>query len=143
MSASELQLTRIVPAPVDEVYRAWTDPEVMVRWWAPPDRTLAHAEIDARPGGSYRLEMVGGDGGRYVIAGEYVDVDPPHRLSFTWRFEVGGPGPEESHVTVELRPFGEHTELVLTHGGFPDIETAVPYRGGWEQVLPKLVALFD
>jgi uncharacterized protein YndB with AHSA1/START domain len=143
MNGNELHITRLVPAPVEEVYRAWTDPEVLMRWWGPVNTEMRDAQIDARPGGRYRFEMVGASGAPTVIAGEYVDVDPPHRLSFTWRFEAGGPGPQESHVTVELREVGDQTELVLTHGGFPDPSAAAPYGDGWGTVLPKLIALFD
>lgn len=142
MSASELHITRLVPAPVEDVYRAWTDPDVLARWWGREGQSVRRAEIDARVGGRYRFEVASAEGATYVIAGEYVDVDPPHRLSFTWRFEVGGPGPEESHVTVELRPAGEDTELVLTHGGFPSTEAAAPYGAGWEETFVKLLALF-
>ncbi|MFL5845096.1 MAG: SRPBCC domain-containing protein [Solirubrobacteraceae bacterium] len=142
MSTSELQLTRIVPAPVEDVYRAWTDPAVLAQWWGRASQVVRSAEADARMGGAYRIEVVNDEGAVYVIAGEYTDVDPPHRLAFTWRFEVGGPGPQESHVSVELRPAGAETELVLTHGGFPDVPAAAPYRSGWEDALAKLVGLF-
>lgn len=142
MSTHELHLTRIVPAPVEEVYRAWTDPAVLARWWGRADQVVRRADADPRPGGAYRFEVATATGAIYVVAGEYTDVDPPHRLAFTWRFETGGPGPEESHVVVELRPVGEHTELVLTHGGFPDAAAASPYGSGWEDSLAKLVVLF-
>jgi uncharacterized protein YndB with AHSA1/START domain len=143
MTAPELRLTRLVPATVEEVFRAWTDPEVMARWWGPGDNAVSHVELDPRPGGSYRLEFASVQGGTLVMAGTYIAVEPPRHLSFTWRWEVGGPDDVESRVTVELTPAGEHTELVIVHGGFPDEAAAGPYSWGWDAALPKLVALFE
>jgi Uncharacterized conserved protein len=143
MNPPELRLTRLVPGPVEEVFRAWTDPEVLARWWGPGDNAVSHVELDPRPGGSYRLAFATPEGGTLVMAGTYIEVEPPHHLSFTWHWEVGGPDKVESRVTVELNPAGDATELVITHGGFPDDQTAAPYSNGWEAALPKLLALFE
>lgn len=143
MTPRELRLTRLVPASLEEVFRAWTDPEVLAQWWGPGDNAVSEVEIDARPGGRYRMAFATAEGGTLVMAGTYIEVDPPRHLSFTWRWEVGGPDKVESHVTVELNPAGDATELVVTHGGFPDDAAAAPYGNGWEAVLPKLVALFQ
>jgi len=143
VTASELRLTRVVPASVEEVFEAWTDPEVLARWWGPGGSTVSEAEIDPVPGGRYRMVINTAEGNTLAMAGIYVAVDPPRRLEFTWRWEMGGPDDVESRVTVELTPMGDETELVLVHGGFPDAETAAPYSGGWEATLPGLISLFD
>lgn len=143
MNPPELRLTRMVPASVEDVFRAWTDPEVLARWWGPGDHTVTDVELDAQLGGRYRLVVATPEGGTMIMVGIYVEFDPPHRLSFTWNWEAGGVNRVESRVTVELRPAGEATELVLWHGGFPDEAVAAPYRRGWDATLPKLLALFD
>jgi uncharacterized protein YndB with AHSA1/START domain len=140
---SVLRMTRVVPAPAEEVFRAWTDPAVLRLWWGPGEHQLKEVEADARPGGTYRFEVTAPEGFRYVIAGDYIEVDPPRRLSFTWRFVEGGPDEHTSRVTVELEPRGEQTELRLTHDRFPTDEAAAPYARGWEQTLPNFLALFD
>jgi uncharacterized protein YndB with AHSA1/START domain len=142
MTSPELTLTRIVDGSVEEVFRAWTDGELMRRWWGPADFSTPVAELDPRPGGHYRLVMQAPGGRRMAVVGTYREVDPPRRLVFTWRWEDGVPDDIESLVTLELTSLGARTELVLTHGGFPDERTAAPYRDGWEAALPKLAALF-
>ena len=137
----EYRVTRLVPAPVEEVFRAWTDPAVMRRWFGPGEAT-AEIEADARPGGTYRFVLRRADGGPLAVSGSYREVDPPRRLSFTWAWEEGGPDDVESLVTVELAPAGDGTEMTLTHGGFPDAGVAAPYGVGWTNSLPKLEALF-
>ena len=140
--SSSLQMTRVVPAPPEEVFQAWTDPEILVRWWGAGETRLVGVEVDPRPGGDYRFEVASPEGGRYEIAGTYEEVDPPRRLSFTWQFVSGGPDDSTSKVTVELTPRGGETELRLTHDRFPSDEAAAPYGRGWEATLPKLLALF-
>jgi uncharacterized protein YndB with AHSA1/START domain len=142
MSTPELRLTRIVDGPVEEVFRAWTEGALLRRWWGPDQFSIPAAELDARPGGRYRLVMASPEGRTMAITGTYREVDPPRRLVFTWRWEAGVPDEVESVVTVELSPLGERTELVLTHTGFPDARTAAPYGDGWGVALPRLVALF-
>jgi uncharacterized protein YndB with AHSA1/START domain len=143
MTAPELRLTRVVNGSIDDVFRAWTDPAVLATWWGPGKFTTPEVELDVRPGGAYRMVMQSPEGDSMAVTGEYFDVEPPHRLVFTWRWEAGFPDAVESVVTVELSPLGDRTELVLTHAGFPDAAVAAPYSDGWEAVLPKLAALFD
>jgi uncharacterized protein YndB with AHSA1/START domain len=144
MTPREVRLTRLVPAPVEDVFAAWTDPVVLSSWWGAGENEVSFVETDPRPGGTYRLIVRTPDEVRFVLRGTYVEVDPPHRLSFTWEWEAGGPGDSvTSQVTVELRPAGDATELVLTHGGFPDDAIAAPYGRGWEPPLARLVALFE
>lgn len=76
-----------------------------------------------------------------VIIGTYREVEPPRRLIFSWRWEGGVPDAVESLVTVELTPAGSRTELVLTHGGFPDEDAGQSYANGWTYSLPRLAAL--
>jgi uncharacterized protein YndB with AHSA1/START domain len=138
----EVRITRIIDAPREDVFRAWTEPEQIRRWWGPGEFTCPAAEVDLRPGGSYRLEMQPTAGDPFVVAGTYLEVEPPARLVYTWRWE-SGPAADgsESRVSVEFRADGERTELILTHTDFPESHGPAPYQMGWEGGLDKFEAL--
>jgi uncharacterized protein YndB with AHSA1/START domain len=126
---------RLLPAPVDQVFAAWTDPQMMARWLAPSGR--AEAEADVRVGGGFRVVMIG-DGMRIEHTGEYVVVDPPRRLCFTWISSYTGSEP--SLVDVALTPRGATTWLVLSHQRLPRASVA-SHEGGWGAILERLAAV--
>lgn len=138
----EYRTSRLVEATPEDVFEAWTDPEVLARWFGPGTMTTPGVELDPQPGGRYRFTMRDTDGSEFVVGGTFREVDPPRRLEFTWRWESGVPHTFESLVTVELVPVGEATELTLVHTGFPDAEIAASHEQGWGGGLVKLVALF-
>ena len=138
-----VEIVRIIEAPREQVFRAWTDPDELRRWWGPGEFTCPEAEVDLRPGGRYRLVMQPTAGEPFVLAGTYREVEPPARLVYTWRWETGPAADgSESLVTVEFRDRGDHTELVLTHSEFPASHGPAPYRMGWEGGLVKFEARF-
>ena len=138
-----VQIVRMIDAPRTEVFHAWTDPEHLRRWWGPGAFTCPEAEVDLRPGGSYRLVMQATAGDPFVLGGTYREVQPPERLVYTWRWETGPAADgSESLVTVEFREQGERTELVLTHTDFPESHGPAPYQMGWDGGLDKFEALF-
>ena len=108
MSAHELVIERAFAAPRDAVFRAWVSPEVLRRWWgAGPDWTSPAVEIDLRPGGRYRLSMQDPSGTVRTVGGEYVEVDPPRRLVYTWAWETHGAANDApTLVTVEFHEGG-------------------------------------
>jgi uncharacterized protein YndB with AHSA1/START domain len=124
---------RIAAAPKD-VFPYFTDPEKLAAWKA------ATVEVEARPGGRFRMDVTGrGD----VAHGQYVDIDPPHRITFTWRWErderdAHPTGPAPSVVEITLTPDGDGTLLRLVHRG-----VASPNRegsaAGWTHYLARLV----
>lgn len=131
-----IRIERLIPAPIDEVFAAWTDPKTMADWLSPVGR--AEVEADVRVGGKFRLAMVG-DGVQIDHEGEYVTIEPPRSLSFTWRspYTMG----IASMVTVTLEPHERATRLVLVHEQLPD-EAAESHRGGWASILDRLSATF-
>jgi uncharacterized protein YndB with AHSA1/START domain len=133
-----LELRRVLPAPADEVFDAWTRPELMVQWFAPASMTTPAASVDLREGGAYRVEMQGPDGGRHVTTGRYLEVVPARRLVFTWGWD--GLDRRETIVTVELHARGEETELVLRHERFATAADRDSHRDGWSGALEKLAA---
>jgi uncharacterized protein YndB with AHSA1/START domain len=99
-----LRLERIFDAPVHAVFDAWTNPEVLRRWWSvDPTWSTTVAEVDLRTGGSYRLSM------------QDPNEDAPH----------------ESTVTVRFLPEGERTRVTLEHTGLPSPESRDRHGEGW------------
>jgi uncharacterized protein YndB with AHSA1/START domain len=145
MAGSEavLRIEETFPAPREKVFAAWTHPEVLRRWWAAgPGWTSPWVEVDLRVGGTYRLAMTApGAADTNVVTGEYLEVDPPQRLVYTWRWEsAGAPGGDAATlVTVEFRDAGATgTTVVLTHSGFPDAEVRDQHGAGWRACLAQL-----
>lgn len=85
-SDRELVLARIIDAPRDKVYRAWTDPEIMTRWFTPPPWTTPHVELDVRAGGANLVLMRGPEGQEMPNRGVYLEVVPNEKLVFTDAF---------------------------------------------------------
>ncbi|HEX3391299.1 MAG TPA: SRPBCC domain-containing protein [Solirubrobacteraceae bacterium] len=132
-SETSLRIERSYDASPEEVFDAWTNPEVLRRWWAVhPDGSTPVAEVDLREGGRYRLSMEGPDAERHTVQGEYLEVDRPSRLVYSWRWELdaGGLGPA-STVTVEFCEQGERTNVVLEHAGLPDADSRDRHAEGW------------
>ena len=99
------------------------------------------AEVDARPGGRYRLSMKTDQGEIHTVGGEYQEVDRPERLVYTWQWEEGPEpvqGGNDTVVTVEFVEDGDGTLVKLTHTGFPSQEIMGMHEQGWNAVLAKL-----
>jgi uncharacterized protein YndB with AHSA1/START domain len=135
-----LEMSRVFDAPREEVFRAWTDPTELARWWGPGEFSCPQADVDLRPGGSYRLVMKPTEGPEMVLGGTYREVEPPERLVYTWKWESGWPDPTELVVTVRFRDLGEQTEVLLTQHGFADDNGLAANTWGWESGLDKLAA---
>jgi uncharacterized protein YndB with AHSA1/START domain len=140
----QVRIVRTIEAPRDEVFRAWTDPEQLRRWWGPGEFTCPEAEVDLQPGGTYKLVMQPTAGDPFVLGGTFREVEVPERLVYTWRWETGPAADgSESLVSVEFHDRGDVTELVLVHSDFPPSHGAAPYQMGWEGGLVKLEAMMS
>ena len=140
-ATNSLRVKRHVLASPEAVYRAWTDGSQLTQWFRPASdfETVVH-ELDLRTGGIYRIEMKHPDGSSHVAIGEYRELEPPHRIAFTWRWE--GSPMTETLVTVELAASDGGTELVLTHTQFQSEEQQENHLKGWTGCLAQLVTLF-
>lgn len=135
-----LTLHRTIDAPIETVYAAWTDPEMMRRWFAPGDLAVARAVAEVEVGGTFLVEMRGTDGERHLTRGVYREVVPNRRLVHTWQWEGSD---VESLVTVEFEAESARTtQLTLTHSRFADAESRDRHEGGWNGCIVKLTALF-
>ena len=103
MSANrELMLTRLINAPREKVYRAWTDPELLKQWFAPLPYTTPVADLDVRPGGANFIVMRGPDGKDMPNRGVYLEVVPNERLVFTDAYVNAWEPSEKPYMTVIL-----------------------------------------
>lgn len=139
-TATELRIERTFAAPREDVFDAWTTPEVLKRWWAAgPDWDTPAAEVDLREGGRYRLSMRDPESDEtHTVVGEYREVRRPERLVFTWAWEGESPEPSETLVTVEFNDRDGSTDLVLVHEGFSSTESSGAHEQGWNGVLENL-----
>ena len=147
-----LRVTKTIAAPRDQVFKAWTEPEMLKQWMGPdPSFSVPIAEVDLRAGGTYRLGMLPpGESEPHVVGGVYREVRPPEKLVFTWKWEQpGGSGPDPSAdsqemlVTVEFRDMGGSTEVVLTHEYHPDQHSRDEHAKGWDGCLDQLATLVE
>jgi uncharacterized protein YndB with AHSA1/START domain len=120
----------------ERVFQAWTDPEVMGRWFFPAPDWSAQVSADLRPGGAWRVEMRDAAGVKHVQFGEYREIQPTTRLVFTW--SCPELGVKDSTVTIELKGRGERTDLTLTHALPADPKIVAEHEGGWNGCLGQL-----
>ena len=133
-----LRLRRTFAAPREKVFRAWTQPEELTKWWGPEGYATPSAEVDLRVGGKYRLGMMKlPDGKIFYLSGTYREVRPPERLVYTWRWEAQ-PEHGETLVTVEFRAVGDSTEVDLIHEVFPTQKARDDHNRGWSGCLDRL-----
>jgi serine/threonine protein kinase len=141
---SIIRLEQSVPAPIEQVFAAWTNPAEMTAWFAPTDdHTTPIAESDPRPGGRYRVGMKHGAADTHIVSGQYCRVEAPDRLSFTWAWESPRADVHETQVTLEFRPDGDRTSLVFLHERFRDEELRKQHAEGWTGCLARLARKFD
>jgi uncharacterized protein YndB with AHSA1/START domain len=118
-----------IQAPPETVFQFFVDPEMYVRWKG------RMAWLDPRPGGEYRVAI----NDKAVAKGEFVEIDPPRRVVFTWGWEgVDATPPGSSTVEVTLQPDGDATILHLVHRGLPAEEVG-QHEHGWDHYLGRLV----
>ena len=140
-----LSLRRAYPAPPDVVFRAFTEPALLERWFRPsPEVVIEVAKLDLRVGGGYRFVFRFPDGRRAVVLGEYRAIERPQRVAFTWTWEAPDPHAGiDTLVTVDLNEKDGGTELVLTHASFPNEEVMRQHQHGWGAVLDALSGLAE
>jgi uncharacterized protein YndB with AHSA1/START domain len=132
-----LIVARMLNAPCEAVFAAWTTVEQLQRWMCPEGATVAMAALDLRVGGAFHIEMLI-QGVRSTYTGVYREIRPPHRLAFTW--VSAHTYFRDTLVTVDLRPRGDKTELTITQTLLPDAPARERHARGWTQLLDHLVA---
>lgn len=134
----ELVITRVLDAPRSLVFKLWTRPEHLARWWGPQGFTTISCEMDVRPGGAWVRCMRSPEGTLYTKRGIYREIVPPERLVFTYVNEDadGRLGPE-TLVTVTFEEHGAKTRLTLHQSGFESVSERDAHAGGWTSCLER------
>jgi uncharacterized protein YndB with AHSA1/START domain len=123
--------TLSIDATPETVWEFFVDPEKLCRWKG------MNAQLEPRAGGLYRCEVIPG----HTAIGEYVELDRPRRLVFTWGWDGNDKVPPgSSTIEVELAPEGTGTRLHFVHKDLPDAEQVASHAGGWDHYLPRLEA---
>ena len=142
----DVTLTRVLDAPRELVWAAWTDPVRMAQWWGPHHFTNPVCEIDARVGGRFLVHMKAPDGTVYPMTGTFTEVVKPERLRFKAFAEaLDGTKYLESDTTVTFEQDGARTRLTVKasarglHPAAPQMLGGM--EAGWSQSLERLQAL--
>lgn len=156
MSVPEFTITRTFDAPRDMVWRAWTDPAIAAQWWHPHEVIVPResVRIDLRVGGHYAYLMIDPTGGRWPTVGEYLEIDEPRRLRFSWGSPDDASGPRSDttesdavprpEITVDLAdaPQGR-TEMTFHLRGLPsDLGAEHSVHDGWTEAFEELDGVF-
>jgi len=127
-------IRRFIPVPREKVMAAWLDPKSVAQWMQPGETAYTTVEMDPRVGGKFRIVMVHGRGDADHW-GEYLVIEPPSLLSFTWISAYTDLQP--SVVTIELQERANGTDLTLTHRRLPSAQVEA-HRKGWDDIVRKL-----
>lgn len=138
---TSLTIVRRIAARPAVVFDALTTPAAIREWWGPDAGPVLLAETDLRVGGRYRVRFRMLDGSEHESTGEYLELDPPHRLAMSWRWVIGGGDDGVSRVEISLRPVGDGTELTFTHARLSSDASRDGHREGWTGALDKLEAM--
>jgi len=136
-----LRVSRLIKAPRDRVFAAWTNPEDIMKWFGPETCRVLSAKVDLRPGGAYHFRVKGSEMGELDLRGVYREVKPPSRLVYTWAFK-GNPQVEigETVVTVDFIERDGGTDVQITHEAFPNAFARDNHNYGWNGCFDKLAA---
>ena len=134
-----LTITRIFDAPRSLVFKAWTDSDHIARWWGPRGFKSDVIKNELRPGGSYRIHMLGPDGDHWT-QGLYREVVPPERLVMvgSWADAQGNPTRPETTLTLLFEDVGGKTKLTLHNAIFESVTARDLHNGGWNSSLDCL-----
>jgi uncharacterized protein YndB with AHSA1/START domain len=138
--AWELTLTRVIDAPCERVFKAWSEPKQLARWFAPLPYTLPKCEIDFRSGGRFAMAMRSPEGVEHPFTGVYREIVPCSRIVWTGEFPYGPA--EQIRTTITFEAQGQKTKLTV-HQSFSVLtpETEPHTKGakqGWTATLDQL-----
>ena len=141
-AALSLVVRRVVDGSPDAAFQAWTDPEQVKSWWGPANVICTQCDIDLRVGGAYSIANQLPDGSVIWIAGEFIRVEAPHLIEYSWQTGAepvygGGDG---QRVTVRFVASGQQTEVIVEHTNNPSQAVVDDHQAGWHGCLDGLEA---
>jgi uncharacterized protein YndB with AHSA1/START domain len=135
----EVTITRVFDAPRALVFKAWTRPEHLSRWWGPHGFTVHVCEIDFRVGGAWHIRMRSPQGVEDRQRGVFREIIEPERIVFTYAFEdEDGARGHETIVTVTFAEAGGKTRLTVHQEVFESVEVRDDHVRGWGEALDRL-----
>jgi uncharacterized protein YndB with AHSA1/START domain len=138
-TAWELVISRAFDAPRDLVFKAWTEPARLARWWGPRGFKIPSCKMDVREGGAWRVCMRSPEGSDHWVRGVFREVVAPERLAFTWAWEDDQGKPKhETVVRVDFTERDGKTRLVMRQGMFESENARDLHQGGWSSALDCL-----
>ena len=140
--AFELKIERLVNAPRERVFEAWTKPELIKPWFAPQPYQLQVQQMDFRPGGRFHMSMRAPDGSKHSFSGTYREINPPSKLTWTGEFSTGPADQMTTIVTFKEQGQKTKVQAVQTfHVMTPEIKGATEgAKQGWTMTLDQLDA---
>ena len=143
MATNTIRLHRVLRAPPDRVYRAFLDPDAMVKWLPPNGFTGKVHHLDARVGGTYAMSFTNFTTGKcHSFGGEYLELVPNERIRYTDKFDDASL-PGEMQVTVTFRKVSVGTELNVVQEGVPEVIPPEACYLGWQESLMQLATLVE
>lgn len=145
----DLVLTRLIAAPPERVYRAWTDPEMIVKWFTPPPWKTTSAEMDLRAGGSSLIVMQGPEGQEMPNRGVFLEVIPNEKLVFTNAYTSAWEPSDKAFMTgiltFEEEDGGTRYMARVRHWTLEDLKAheAMGFHQGWAIATEQLAALVE
>lgn len=133
-----LRQQRVFEATMERVFEVLTEPTELAKWWGPHGFTTPEIHLDLRVGGSYRLTMQPPDGESFHLSGAFLEVHPPDRLSFTFRWDEPDPDDRETVVVLSLDSAAGATTVSLSQGEFATEGRLDLHREGWADSFDKL-----
>jgi uncharacterized protein YndB with AHSA1/START domain len=142
-SSNTVRLHRVLRATPERVYRAFLDPDAMVKWLPPHGFTGKIHEMDARVGGGYRMSFTNFSTGKsHSFGGKYIELTPNVRIRYTDQFDDPNL-PGEMHVTISLQKVACGTELTVVQEGLPSVIPLEFCYLGWQESLALLAHLVE
>ncbi|MBM9499182.1 SRPBCC domain-containing protein [Leptospira sp. 201903071] len=148
---NEIVITRIFDAPRELVFKAWTEPEHLMRWWGPKNFTSPECKIDFRIGGKYVFCMRSPEGQNFWTTGVFREIVIPEKFVYSDSFadDKGNPVPashygfqgefpDETTVSLTFETVDNKTKLTLRHIGLPAGEISEMTKVGWNEMIDKL-----
>lgn len=140
---STVKLHRVFTAPPERVFRAFIDPDALVKWMAPHGFTAIVHHLDAKVGGSYKMSFSNfTTGTSQSFGGTYHEIMPNQLLRYTDQFDDPNL-PGQIEVTIQLHPVSVGTEVHITQSGIPDVIPAEACYLGWQESLQLLTLLVN
>ena len=134
MGDNPVVVSKVINASREELFEAFTNPDIMSKWFYPEEDMSAEVTNTFHVGGGYVLKMHTKGGDIYTHVGEYMEITPPEKLVFTWNSDFV----QNTVVTVSFRGVDSGTEVTISHDLLPEGEMTENHRKGWGGCLARL-----